>query len=176
MGQTAIPVTSWLTVLIAGIVALIAVMQWHVARQKFVLDLFDRRFKAYNDVLNAVRPIVAAGNAEQNDMVQLHIAVQNSKFLFGSDVNDYLLKIIKAASGLKYWNTIFNTSNPQAHKAPEGIEHASLVLTTFFEDFPDLCQHYMMMPEKRVRTPVEWFRDRNALRKSYGAEQVKIEQ
>ncbi|MGR9427735.1 hypothetical protein [Rhizobium leguminosarum] len=166
--------TTWLTLLLAAVAVIIASMQWFVARQKFVLDLFDRRFKAYNDVLSAVRPIIGAGDASHNQIVDLNIAVQNSKFLFGSDVNDYLKAVYQTAVKLHFWNSIYNSNDPQAHLAPEGMYECSMKLAEFFDDYPFLCQAYMMMPEKRVRTPVEWYRDRNELRKSYGGEPPEI--
>lgn len=162
--------TSWLTVLIAAVVAIVAIMQWHVARQRFVLDLFDRRFKAYNDVLNALRPIISAGDATHNNIVDLHVAAHNSKFLFGSDVNDYLKSLISTAAELHYWNTIYNTKDAQAEHAPTGMHKCLLAINDALAKYPELCQHYMMMPEKRVRSPLEWFHDRNELRKSYGSE------
>lgn len=167
--------TAWLTVLLAALAVTIATMQWRVARQKFVLDLFDRRFKAYNDVLGAVRPILAAGNAEHNQIVDLQIAVQGSKFLFGSDVNDYLQETYKTVVKLRFWHSIYNTQNAKADQAPDGMYVCSMKLVKFFEEYPLLCQAYMMMPEKRVRTPLEWYRDRNELRKSYGDEPQNIE-
>ncbi|RWY82400.1 hypothetical protein EHI44_24230 [Rhizobium leguminosarum] len=167
--------TSWLTLLLAGVAVIIASMQWFVARQKFVLDLFDRRFKAYTDVLAAVRPIVAAANADHNQIVDLNIATQNAKFLFGSDVNEYLQEIYKTAVKLGFWNSIYNSHNPQAHLAPDGMYDCSTRLAEFFDRYPALCQAYMMMPEKRVRTPLEWYRDRNELRKSYGSEPPVID-
>ncbi|MBP1859787.1 hypothetical protein [Rhizobium herbae] len=162
--------TAWFTVLLATVAVCIASMQWFVARQKFVLDLFDRRFKAYNDVIEAVRPIMAAGKVENNQLFELQLAINNSKFLFGSDVNDYLQEIRKTAIKLQYWTTIYNTQNPQAAQAPDGIFKCSTKIVEFFTTYPALCEAYMMMPEKRVRTPIEWFHDRNELRKSYGGE------
>jgi len=167
--------TAWLTLLLASVAVIIALMQWYVARQKFVLDLFDRRFKAYNDVLNAVRPILGSGNADHNQIFELQLAAQNSKFLFGSDVNDYLEDTLKTVISLRFWNTIYNTTNPQAHRAPDEILACSTRITEFFEHYPAICQAYMIMPEKRVRTPLEWFHDRNELRKSYGGEPSNID-
>ncbi|MEN3148360.1 hypothetical protein ABCW43_13660 [Neorhizobium sp. IRAMC:178] len=164
-----------LTLLLTAIAATIAFMQWFVARQKFVLDLFDRRFKAYNDVLYAVRPIISAGAVANNQLFELQLAIQNAKFLFGSDVNDYLEEIRRTTIRLQYWNAIYNTQNPQAPEAPQGMATCLMELNDFFTKYPKLCQAYMMMPEKRVRTPIEWFNDRNELRKSYGAEPPKID-
>ncbi|MBX5183095.1 hypothetical protein HJB88_10645 [Rhizobium sp. NZLR5] len=118
---------------------------------------------------------MAAGNAEHNQIVDLQVAVQNSKFLFGSDVNDYLQETYKTVATLRFWNSIYNTENPQAHEAPEGMYACSMKLVKFFEEYPALCRAYMMMPEKRVRTPFEWYRDRNELRKSYGSEPESID-
>ena len=54
--------------------------------------------------------------------------------------------------------------------APQNIHYCWMIIGDFFEKYPKLCEAYMIMPEKRVRTPIEWFHDQNALRKAYGEE------
>lgn len=48
---------------VAFLAVVIGYMQHFLARQKFVLDLFERRYKAYSDVFSAVRSIIADGRA-----------------------------------------------------------------------------------------------------------------
>ena len=48
---------SYVTAFIAGVVAVIALLQWQTARAKVLLDLFDKRFAVY-DELYAVLPAV----------------------------------------------------------------------------------------------------------------------
>jgi hypothetical protein len=160
----------WLTFLVSIVALTIALAQWRVARQKFVLDLFDRRFKAYNDVVSAMRPALAHSKVEHNELFDLQTAIQNAKFLFGSDVNDYLKKMWETVVRLNYWSTIYRTADPNAEKAPQGMYDCNIEIGNFFKRYPELSLPYMMMPEKRIRTPIEWFNDQNALRKNYGVE------
>lgn len=46
--------TPYLTAFIAAVVALIAFLQWRTAHDKVLLDLFDKRFAAYEDLLIAI--------------------------------------------------------------------------------------------------------------------------
>lgn len=146
--------TGWLTVLLGTVAVAIALAQWLVARQKFVLDLFDRRHRAYTDVVTAVRPAIVSLRMTDEERRNLRAAIENSKFLFGSDVNDYLQVLWKVVVRLDYWNNIYGTDHPDAGAAPEALERAALKIGDFFTEYPALCAPYMMMPEKRVRTPI----------------------
>ncbi|TBN16947.1 hypothetical protein EYC79_03810 [Agrobacterium cavarae] len=166
---------TWFTVLVAFLAACFTGMQWFVARQQFVLALFDRRFAAYNAVLDSVRPVQAKGNADENDINQFKIAAHNSKFLFGSDVSDYLSGMLTTIAQLKYGNTIYKTADPKAGSAPDIMLEANLKLVEFFDKYPLLCQPYMIMPERRFRNPIEWASDLTKVRKNYGGESQKIQ-
>ena len=48
---------SYVTAFIAAVVAVIAILQWNTAREKVLLDLFDKRFAVYDEL----RLIVGTG-------------------------------------------------------------------------------------------------------------------
>lgn len=99
---------SWITPVIAAIVAVIAFLQWHTARQKMVLDLFDKRFAVYEDLRLVVSrflengqltPIhgqftpAARATSRPGGMITFMQAQTRAKFLFGPDLNKYLASL-----------------------------------------------------------------------------------
>jgi hypothetical protein len=77
-------------VLVAAIAATIAYLQWVTAHQKVVVDLFDRRRKAFELVEDALRPVFREGEVHSEAMSKLIEAKSHCRFLFGKDVNEYL--------------------------------------------------------------------------------------
>jgi hypothetical protein len=84
---------SFALVLIAAIAALIAYLQWVTAHQKVVVDLFDRRRKAFELVEDSLRPVFRDAEVSQDAFIKLLEAKAHCRFLFGRDVNDYLDKL-----------------------------------------------------------------------------------
>lgn len=88
------------TACIAFIVAVISWQQWKVNREKFRLDLYDRRFEIYVAVINYYRELldligrgIDSVNREslkqiQNDFIRSH---QGSRFLYSSEPSIQLI-------------------------------------------------------------------------------------
>jgi hypothetical protein len=77
-------------VIIGAIAALIAYLQWVTAHQKVVVDLFDRRRKAFESLEDALRPVFREGTVSDEAFSKLIAAKAECRFLFGADVNGYL--------------------------------------------------------------------------------------
>jgi hypothetical protein len=77
-------------VLVAFIAAFIAYLQWVTAHQKVVVDLFDRRRKAFELVEDALRPVFREAEVSGEALTKLIEAKSHCRFLFGKDVNEYL--------------------------------------------------------------------------------------
>ena len=104
----------WLTVVIAAFVAWIGFLQWLTARQKAVFDLFDKRFKIYETVKHCVdqasrNPGYFEGEVEKEFLK----AVNEAKFLFGNDVNNYLDELRKDVLFVR------DGTKPQVPPSPE---------------------------------------------------------
>ena len=82
--------TATLTVLVAVVVAIIAFLQWVTARQKVVLDLFDKRFAVYEELREVVGRHVSRGAASIEDMGKFTRAAGRAQFLFGPEVTTFL--------------------------------------------------------------------------------------
>jgi hypothetical protein len=71
---------------IAALAVVIALFQWHTAKQKVVLDLFDRRLTKYLALRDVVAEVVTAGAANQETLFQFLRALDGAEFLFGADI------------------------------------------------------------------------------------------
>ena len=68
--------------------ALIAFGQWWTARQRLVLDLFEKRFAVFMELRTLVSEAVQEGKVSKPGSIKEVIA--RSQFLFGGDVNEHL--------------------------------------------------------------------------------------
>jgi len=76
--------------LIAALALVVPYLQWRTAHQKVVLDLFDRRFKIYEEVMGIIMHVVGGARATRDDLVQLREIKARAQFLFDTDVDQFL--------------------------------------------------------------------------------------
>jgi hypothetical protein len=74
----------------SAFVALIGYFQYRAAKQKFALDLFDRRHETFSIVRQAVAKITAHGSIDCLSETTLGDAIERAYFFFGDDVVRYL--------------------------------------------------------------------------------------
>jgi hypothetical protein len=84
-----------LTPVIAAIVAYVAVQQWRTNRQQHRLTLFEKRMAVFNGMRKFIRIALNQTDLELNSVVELWEDVQNYKFLFESDVTNYIEELHK---------------------------------------------------------------------------------
>jgi hypothetical protein len=82
--------SGWAVPAIGAFAALIAYLQWVTAHQKIVLELFDKRLEAFQQIQASIIPIMQAGAVTQADSFAFARAVERCRFLFGDDVHLYL--------------------------------------------------------------------------------------
>jgi hypothetical protein len=135
---------SLLTAFIAIIVAIITLLQWITARQKVVLDLFDKRFAVYEELRGVIGRYSGHGpNLE--DIGKFTQAASRAQFLFGSEVTEFL-EHKRLDLNREF---VARERNPQPvpeaqRKAAEDAYAARLNhLTDFFKDFDVLVAPYM---------------------------------
>ena len=83
------------SVLIAFAVACILYLQYRLARQKFKLDMFDKRFSVYKATQKLLTIILVKGELEQQALFTFRADTQDAVFLFGQDIPSYLERIDK---------------------------------------------------------------------------------
>lgn len=157
---------------IAAAVAVIGFLQWRTAHQKVLLDLFERRMKVYEAVNDAISDALTVEGKMVlfNAGVSLRRAQTEAGFLFGKEVSAEIQRLIELANLYGIRKREFEGRNLPENKRDEvGAELADLMdsLSAWRDPWTAVCRPYLTMDQKRVRTPSEWFADRNALRKSF---------
>lgn len=160
-----------LTPAIALGVGIIAFLQWRTAHQKVMLDLFDRRLEVYRQVWEAVGSVVRSGRGDGKSEMAIMQAADKAMFLFGTDVSDYLKDLSETLRKLEWANRqIDDEPSPIAFGRRSELFRK---VVGFYEDGAQVFHPYMRMDQKRVRTPAEWFADRNRIRLSHADEKQK---
>ena len=88
------------TVAVALFAALVAFGQWWTARQKLVLDLFEKRFQIFMDLRSIVSEAIQLGQIRTNKG-RINEVVARSQFLFGDDINERLTKLYSLVGELE---------------------------------------------------------------------------
>lgn len=125
-----------ITALVAVAVGYISYRQWRTAREKLVLDLFERRFGIFQLAKGAVETSFHHRATDQSAFSRISQAHAEASFLFGIEVVDYLDTIkdavfVLASSG---WT----------------VDHdrAQEILADFPPRFSELAGPYMHMRQK----------------------------
>jgi len=118
-----------LAFVIALLAALIAFGQWWTARQKLVLDLFEKRFQVYLDVRRIASEGTQLGHLEDPGLANEVLA--RGRFLFRSDVE-------KALGELHALTINLEMKEPSA--AAEMNEHFKAMIPLF--------EPYLRMPQR----------------------------
>jgi hypothetical protein len=77
---------NWLTAFVALIVAFIAALQWVTARQKLVLDLFDKRYEVYEELFEAINEYFTQSPAGMKYIGKFTRAAGRAQLLFGPEI------------------------------------------------------------------------------------------
>lgn len=85
------------TTAVALIVAWVAFQQWRVARAKLKLDLFDKRYAIFFETWEKVSHVVRFGTRDVNYGLgtPFNNFIPQAKFLFGDDIEAYLILMIE---------------------------------------------------------------------------------
>jgi hypothetical protein len=100
-----------ITIMIGLFVAYTAYNQYLLSKQKFRLDMFDKRYGVYKNTQVFLTKILRDAKIEMEDIFEFRAGTQDSIFLFKEDISDYLKNIDNKA--LELWET---------HKSLDGVQ------------------------------------------------------
>jgi len=89
-----------LTIINALFITFVVFMQYKLSKDKFRLELFDRRYKVYKATQIFLSKILRNAKIEFGDLFEFRAGTQDSNFLFEDDIPEYLKKIDKKALDL----------------------------------------------------------------------------
>jgi hypothetical protein len=96
--------TNWpayATLAIGFMVAVIGFLQWHLAMEKFKLDLFDRRFVVFKGIQKFLSTVMRNPRISWDDPIVLLRETQDAVFLFNQDIVDYIDSLYKKSLDMK---------------------------------------------------------------------------
>ena len=79
-----------MTPLIAVFGVYIAFQQWHTARSKLKLDLFERRYAVYQAAVDVMSKTDALGVLSKEEVDRFQVAIRGARFIFDDSVGAYL--------------------------------------------------------------------------------------
>lgn len=128
---------SWLSTPFVALVALIfggyiAWRQWKTIQDRLKLDLFDRRFAVYETARKFLGSITFNGRLEDEEVSNFIIGIQQSKWLFNDEINNYLRnEICNEISMITTLNMMLEDSSKQERK--QYILERSEIIKWFLE-------------------------------------------
>lgn len=145
----------------AGVVGVFAWQQWITARGKLTFDLFDRRFKSYQEIREAIDARISeitsmdfesAMSGNYPALRSFWRAQENARLLFGNDVQEILKQTARYLDQIEETRRAEFLSNPEWR----GYNDVPLVILTDRHGLALACDRYMNLGKiavssKRVR-------------------------
>lgn len=145
-------IVEYITPFIATVVAIIALFQWDTARQKVVLDLFDKRFEVYDELRLIVSKYITTGISVE-DTRQFGKVCNRASFLFGQEVTSYLDIIRKDVDQACFDELRLANSKRAPIEEFNALEVRSAARSKSFGEFPSsldaLVAPYMKHTQKQ---------------------------
>jgi hypothetical protein len=135
-------------VFIAAVVAAVGFCQFVVARQKVRLDLFDKRFAVYEELRLSIGEQLKYNRVSDADYFKFARAVSRAKFLFGSEVSQYLEERRKDLGLVTIEARNLLTDEQKRHREDEYVACLHR-LGNFYTVFDALVLPYMQHTQKR---------------------------
>ena len=108
---------------ITAIVALtITYRQYRLERVKFRHELYEKRLAIYDSTMRLLSNILRTGKVEFEELVQFLRETNQSRFLLGKDISDYLDELYKKGVDLECQNKMLNGPD----RIPTGEERTRL--------------------------------------------------
>jgi hypothetical protein len=149
------------TAFIAAVVAVIAFLQWQTAREKVLLDLFDKRFALYEEVRAVVGRHLTFG-IDQPDIFDFARAASRAQFLFGPEVQTFLDQRRVDLGREMVQRKIIQPQPILDEEKRAAAQAVSLAradrLSDFFKDLDKLVAPYMNHHHKALGSISDWVR------------------
>jgi len=165
-----------LTPVIGAAVGGIAFMQWRTAHQKVVLDLFEKRLFVYNLLEEAAIEFELSPGRNDLPIRNAAEALSKGKFLFGADAFARIHQFFNAVKRFEPMPLEVALYDSEAERKNNiEKEHSAIMaeVKEFRRDMPNIFERYLRLDQKLIRTPAQWFLDRNITRLSYSDEKQK---
>jgi hypothetical protein len=133
------------TLLIGFGVLIFSYRQWRLAKDKFRLDLFEKRYKVYEAALIYLSAVVAHADVRNDDLHNYNRGTMDAVFLFGPEINNYIKELRRRSLQMQLYQKMFTP-------LPVGTERSGLVqqetdelmwLSDQFLELPLIFERYL---------------------------------
>jgi hypothetical protein len=132
------------------VVAVVQYAQWRTANQKVVIDLYDRRFKVYEQLAKAIGPVLREGEVSGAAFKEFMIGQADASFLFGDDVQEYLKALRKSFAWLtSMTNEVIDNSPKRAELIDAKFKYIAEIVA-FYDKAPGLFAPYMKLTQRNT--------------------------
>lgn len=136
------------TTVLGAAVAYIAYRQWKTARERGVLDLFEKRWESYEVIRGVIAEINRHGACPTPTSITYLRAIEKAEFLFGDDVNKYLKTLYQHMIDLDLATTMMEVQD-QDHASWVKKKHESFrEIIKFYDRIGPLLKPYMQMKQR----------------------------
>lgn len=108
---------SGITAFLAAIVAWTGYQQHKLSKDKFKLDLFEKRFAVYKGIRRFLSHTLQNGLPSKDTLMELAITTQDAAFLFGPKVSNYIESIRTRALMMKTVHEKYKDLSPCDEKS-----------------------------------------------------------
>jgi hypothetical protein len=138
---------NWISAVLGLAVAIVGYLGWMTAHQRIVVDLFDRRFKVYDELREAVSTLLTNGTIDSTTLFSYLRTTNRARFLFGPEVVEYLearYKDLVAAQIAERRNPPHAPTDEQVQAYGDLFER----LGNFYQQTDNLFGPYMRLHQK----------------------------
>jgi hypothetical protein len=145
------PLDYWklFTVLVAIFVACVSFQQYRINREKFKLDLFEKRFAVFAATRKLLSIVLRDAKAELKNLFEYRAAVAEATFLFDDEITNYLNEIDKQFLRL-------HTTDEELKEIPIGeerhrkVDENAKILEWLTDQLPELKKQFSPYLKFRV--------------------------
>lgn len=144
-------ISGFLTPVIAIITASILILQYLLAKRRWRLDLYDKRYPVYLTTMQYISFIIQEANLTQEELVKFLRNSKDKEFLFGDDVKGYLNELYSKGVGLMRYTRLQERKNLQEEKRLGYVDKETELLEWFrnqFEVSKRLFGQYLSIDKK----------------------------
>lgn len=128
--------TAALSPIIAIAVTLIAYRQFKIENDKLKLDLYEKRFKVYQAIIELLSIIFSKDDISLEEIVQFSIKTNESRFLFEREIPDHIETIRIKAIGLRQLEyKIKQKTNFETSEMQKKVEESNNLKDWFHDQF-----------------------------------------
>lgn len=124
-----------LTPVIAVVTASILILQYLLAKRRWRLDLYDRRYPVYLASMEFLSLIMQNANVSREELVKFLRNCKDKEFLFGNDVKEHLEKLYNKGVDLMRHTSLTEAGNMEKEKRLKWIDEEMNLIAWFGNQF-----------------------------------------